>query len=201
VVENTLNAYEGLLQELSGQPDIVDPKTSTTRRQKLVRKLYTVSVETGYEAEFYILDCDYNVCVTTREETEENLKDQIGKRWKILGLLNENPGQTALYVQTLGSDKKIYLGRVVWDGHKPAGYVVTALPAREFTPLPSDSIQKNLITDDTGWVYAAGSYNFVDEVGRLEQKVKDREGYFTFENGQYYGTIADVRGGACGFIH
>lgn len=194
-VENTLNAYEGLLKELSVKPDIVDPKTSTTRRQKLVRKLYTVSVETGYEAEFYILDCDFNVCVTTREETEANLKGQTEKNWKILGLLQDNPYETALYVQTLGSDKKIYLGHVVWDEGQPAGYVVIAIPSREFTPLLSDTIQKNLITDNTGWIYAAGSYNFVDEVGRLERQVKDREGYFTFEKGQYYGTIADVRGG------
>lgn len=193
---NTLTSYESLLDELSGQPQIVDPKTSTTRRQKLVRKLYTVSVATGYEAELYILDLDYNVCVSTGEEAEKDIKDRTDREWRILELLKETPEQTALYVQTMGSNKKIYLGSVVRDGEQPTGYVVAAIPSREFTLLLSNTIQKNLITDESGWVYASGSHNFVDEVGRLEREVKDQKGFFAFEKGQYYSTVSDVWNGA-----
>lgn len=192
----TLDSYGELLKELASSPDIIDPMTSSTKRQVIVRKLYTVSVDTGYEADLFILDDDYNVCVATREETPGNLGDEVKKRWAVLEQLKQNPELPAVRVETRGSDKKIYLGHAVLDGGELRGYVAVTLSSREFNKLLTHTLQRNVMVDENGWVFAAGSYNLVDEVGRLERKIQGRTGFFRYKNGSYYGTVTSLQNGA-----
>ncbi|PNV59448.1 hypothetical protein C0033_24205 [Clostridium sp. chh4-2] len=195
-VDYTLVSYDKLLQDLAQTPDIVDPKTSTTKRQKIMRKLYTVSVDTGYEAELYVLDENHRICLRTGEEDPDRLENEINKKWKVLDILEEDPDQTAIYIAAMGNDKKIYLGRTVKEGQSTRGYVIISISRPEFTALLSGSLQKNILVDNTGWVFATSSYSFVDEVGRLAKDLKGKKGFFTYRGGSYYTTVNELWGGA-----
>ncbi|MBS6646204.1 MAG: histidine kinase [Clostridiaceae bacterium] len=191
-VEYTLLSYDKLLQDLVQTPDIIDHRTSTTKRQKIMRKLYTVSVDTGYGADLYILDQEHKVCMGTGEEEAGRLENEINKKWKILELLEADPDKTAIYIASIGSDKRIYLGRTVKENSIPAGYVIVSIPRQEFTALLSGSLQKNMIVDQTGWVFATSSYSFVDEVGRLKKDLKDKKGFYSYKGGSYYTTVSEL---------
>lgn len=188
VIEHTLEAYSGLLKELSETQGIIDPQTSSTKRQIIMRKLYSVSVDTGYMADLYILDQNYNLCVSTREELERELKGVE----TVLSEAGKAPDTTAVYVKPLGSDRKIYLARAVKNGEEVEGYVTVALSYREFMVLLSGYSQKNVMVDETGWAFAASSYSLVDEVGRLEREVKEKKGFFSHDKGFFYVTAASL---------
>ncbi|WP_215700876.1 sensor histidine kinase [Clostridium sp. MCC353] len=194
-VEYTLLSYDELLQDLVQTPDIIDHRISTTKRQKIMRKLYTVSVDTGYGADLYLLDQDHKICMRTGEEEADRLEHEIKKKWKILDLLEADPGSTAIYTSSIGSDKRIYLGRAVKKDSTTAGYAVVSIPQQEFTALLSGSLQKNMLVDQTGWVFATSSYSFVDEVGRMKRDLKDKTGFYSYKGGSYYTTVSELWNG------
>lgn len=184
--------YDGLLSEFVQTPEIVDHMTSLTKRQRLIRKLYTASVETGYEADLYIIDTLGNVCVSTSEDVAGNLGGESSKKWGILTELKNQPEDHVFYVNSVGSDKRIYMGSVVRSDERIEGSVILSLSSREFTELLSGYTQKNLLVDDTGWVFSASGYNFVDAVGRLDSRLAGKSGFFTGQEGSFFLTRTSV---------
>lgn len=196
-LEDTLDSYELLAGEIAKTPGVIDPLMSSTKRQKLVRRLYTVSLDTGFEAELYLLDGDGTLCtsVNTSDTEDEVHKKDLAQITLPDGSAEEG---SALYVVTLGGSKRIYLVHTVSDsdGDGTAGYVVLGLSAESFTNLISSHIQTNLITGESGWVFAASSYRFVDAVGRVERNLQEKTG-FCMLHGQYcYSSVSRFRDGA-----
>lgn len=191
-LQHVFSSYGGLLTEFARTPGIVDPMTSLTKRQKLVRRLYTTSVDTGYEADLYILDTDGTVCVSTNEEIAGNLKEESHRKWGILKELDGQEEGPVIYVNSVGNDRRIYFGCNVTENSERKGSVVLSLPYREFTRLLSGYSQKNLLVDDSGWVFAASSYNFVDAVGRLSTAAAEKTGFFTGREGSFYLTRSRI---------
>ena len=193
-VETALDSYEALTGELSAMPDLVDPLMSSTKRQKIVRKLYTVSLETGYEAELYILDAGGTLCasVNTGADSEEYSRKDISRMSEPI---DQSIDRTVIDVVTLGGAKRIYLVRAVTDGEAAVGYVVLGIPEREFSNLISSHIQTNLIADRTGWTFAASSYRFVDAVGRVEKKLREERGFCILSGQCYYISESELCGG------
>ena len=153
-LEATLDSYELLAGELAQTPDVIDPLMSSTKRQKLVRRLYTVSLDTGFEAELYLLDGDGTLCTSVNtSDTEDEVHKKDLAQIALPDAAEEE--RSALYVVTLGGSKKIYLVHTVSDpdGDETAGYVVLGLSAESFTNLISSHIQTNLIIV-TGALYS-----------------------------------------------
>lgn len=197
-LQNVFGGYDRLLTEFAGTSGIVDPMTSLTKRQKLIRRLYTTSVETGYEADLYILDTEGTICVSTNEEVSGTLNEESSRKWGILKELESlKEGQEenhAVYVNAVGNDRRIYLGCNVTEDSVKTGSVILSFPYREFTRLLSGYSQKNLLVDDSGWVFAASSYNFVDAVGRLSSPAAEKTGFFTGREGSFYLTRSRIGG-------
>lgn len=192
--------YENLLTELSEFPEVVDPMTSSTKRQKIIRLLYQSSVETGYEADLYILDTDLNVCVSTEEDVQGNLRSETGKKWQILSRLENGNGETEVVVNSMGSDRRIHMGRAVRDSGVRTGYLVLSFSSREFSQVLSSHIQRNLLADQDGWVFESDSYTFVDAVGRLDKRADGPGGFRFGSEGCYYMTRTPVLGDALSVI-
>lgn len=194
VMEGAIARYEGFLEELCQIPELVDPATSLTKRQRIVSLLYRCSVECGYEAELFILDGDANVCLSTDESITGSLKEEREKRWKILKKLEEEkePSAISFAVNSVGSDRKLYIGRKAGREGEKTGYAILTLDSGEFLELLSGHIQRNLVVDENGWVFASDTYNFTDAVGRLDKEMPDKEGFFTYRGGFYYVTKSQV---------
>lgn len=193
IMGDTIVRYELFLEELCEIPDLVDPMTSLTKRQRMVSMLYRCSVECGYDAELYILDEEANVCLSTNEAVSGNLRGEKEKKWKILKKLEEKEASDiCFFVNSVGSDRKLYIGRKAGREGEQKGYVVLTLDSGEFLELLSGHTQRNVVIDEDGWVFASDSYNFTDAVGRLDRELPDREGFFTFGGGFYYLTRSRV---------
>lgn len=191
-LEDTISGYERFLEELCEMPNLVDPLTSLTKRQRIVSLLYRYSVETGYAADLYILDGEFNVCLSTNEAVTGNLREN--KRWKILEKLERESG-VCFYVYSIGSDRKLYMGREAGGEGERKGYVVLTLDAGEFQELLSGHPQRNLVEDESGWGFASDGYTFIDAVGRLDKELLKRDGIFTYDGGCYYLTKTVVSPG------
>lgn len=195
VVEHTISAYEELLKELSETQGIIDRHTSSTKRQVIMRRLYSSAVDTGYAADLYILDKDYNLCVSTWEEMPEEFAGELRKMQRVLFEAADRPDKTAVYVKPLGNDRKIYLARAVEGRRGIEGYVAVGLSYREFMVLLSSYSQKNIMVDETGWAFAASSYSLVDEVGRLDRELREKRGFFSYGGDCYYAATDSLRDG------
>lgn len=198
-INKTVSSYEALVTELASIEDVVDHTTSTTKRQKLVRKLYAVSVDVGHDADLYVLDKDYRVCLSVGSKADEipleNADSSHGRDWKILDMLKDGNQGAAVVPVARGSKKRIAIGCAVRNGGYIQGYVVAMVPAGEFTQLLSGFPQSNVIVDNDGWAFASGNYSFIDEVGRLERRINGRTGFFTYEGGFYYAASAPAAKG------
>ncbi len=196
VMEQTFVKYEELLHTLCGRPGIVDPMTSLTKRQQIVRLLYQASVDSGYGAQLFIVDGEHNVCVSTEEEIFGSLGSEADKKWKILLRLEEARENTVCWhINPMGSQKKLYMGENVWEGGVRKGSVILSIDADRFSELLSGHTQRNLLVDETGWVFAADSYNFTDAVGRLGSGIPEKNGFFLYNGAYCYLTRTPVRAG------
>lgn len=201
-INKTVSAYEALVTELSSIENVVDHTTSTTKRQKLVRKLYAVSVNVGHDADLYVLDKDYRICLSVGSDANEVLLEDVAienhshqRTWEILDLLKKEKQGAVILPIAKGSKKRIAIGCAVRNGPRIQGYVVVMVPAGEFTQLLSGFPQSNVIVDNNGWAFASGNYSFVDEVGRLERSISARTGFFSYEGGFYYAVAAPAAKG------
>jgi signal transduction histidine kinase len=193
-IQMVLEHYELLAKDLSSSSDIVDPMMSSTKRQKIVRKIYSASLDTGYGAELYVLRSDGLLCagVGSRQGSESYREKDT---YRVMELLNSFPDQTAVCAVTLTGTKKLYLGRSVMEDLKPAGYVILAIPETEFTDLLSRHNQINIIADDTGWVFSESSSRFTDAVGRIQKEVGTRFGFLMLGGKCCYITGKELWGG------
>lgn len=192
VMEETIARYREFLTDLKEIPDLVDPMTSLTKRQRLVRMLYRCSVECGYEAELFILDEEFHVCLSTDEAVTGDLKGEIDKKWKILRKVEDEKEGICFYVNSIGSDRKIYIGTRAGREDERKGYVILTLDSGEFLELLSGHTQRNLVVDENGWVFESDSYNFTDAVGRFDRELPKQDGFFTYGGGFYYLTRTPV---------
>ncbi|MCI8454873.1 MAG: histidine kinase [Lachnospiraceae bacterium] len=193
VMEQTFAKYEELLYTLCGRPGIVDPMTSLTKRQQIVRLLYQASVDSGYGAQLYIVDAEQNVCVSTEEEVFGSLESEAEKKWKILLRLEKAAEDTVCWhVNPMGSQKRLYIGKNVFENGERKGSVVLSIDAGRFSELLSGHTQRNLLVDETGWVFASDSYNFMDAVGRLGSKIPEKNGFFLYDGAYCYLTRTPV---------
>lgn len=187
-LEKTLDEYELLVKEISETPNVIDPLMSSTKRQIIARKLYAVSIETGYEGELYILNDNGELCESI------NGGDYSEKfAHKATELARSAKALPAIHAVTLGGSKKIYLAQPVSDDNTIKGYIVVALPQQEFDNLISADIQTNMIADSSNWIFAADSRRFMDAVGRVEASLGEKQGFCSL-NGQYcYVTVKDIK--------
>lgn len=178
-MQSILECCQKLAAELTSFPDITDDRMSLTRRQLIVRQIYSASVQTGYSLQLYVTDNDGQVLMSTPEDDTRELK-------KVSSAICDSPEGSAVHVVTLGGKKKIYAGSRILQNGESAGYVLLALPEEEFFELLSSGNHSNILVDDTGWVFAANSYSFTDAVGRLKPPLKERSGFFTMDNGSFF---------------
>lgn len=201
-VNNTVSSYEALVTELSSMEGVVDHNTSTTKRQKLVRRLYAVSVDVGHDAVLYVLDEHDRVCLCIGGGSDEvptgsvvPLDPSHGRDWKILDVLKEESQGAVVFPVARGSSRRIAIGSAVRHDRQLLGYVVVMIPAEDFTGLLSGFPQSNVIVDKEGWAFASGNYSLIDEVGRLERTISGKTGFFTYEGGFYYATSSPAAKG------
>lgn len=188
----TFNEYESLLNELCLTDDIINPVTSSTKRQKIVRKLYQVSVDTGFSAELHILDSELEPCVITDSIAESSLQGEFAKIKSAAHDMAQNPGKTVFSSKSIGSNPMIYMGRALTENAKISGYVILSFSAEKFTKMLSNYDRWNLLVDQNGWVFSANNSTFTDAVGRLAKGLSDKSGFFAYNSGFYFLTKSNI---------
>lgn len=188
-IANTLNRtfsdYEEWLCELSQNASLVTKKMSMTKRQNIIKQLYTVGVKTTFQANLYIIDREYEVCLSSEGELEEDIWNELSSNWSVIRRLNENQNRTCFYIKK-GSNKKIYIGRAILDQSDILGYAIIAMDSKEMNSLLSNSFQNNIIADTDGWIYAASNVSYIDSLGRIHKEYLDKSGFYANREGHYY---------------
>lgn len=191
-ISSTFEKYESLLNELCLTDGIINPVTSSTKRQKIVRKLYQASIDTGFSAGLHILDSSLEPCVSTDSNAESSPQGESAKLKSAAYDMAQEPGKTVFSAKSIGSSPVIYMGRALCENGAISGYVILSFPAGEFAKTLSNYNRWNLLIDQNGWVFSANNSAFTDAVGRLAKGLSDKSGFFAYNSGFYYLTRSDI---------
>ena len=183
-LEQTVQIYGELLNQLAVENHIINSETSLTRRTSILKSLYTASAGAGYEANMYILDPQGNILVSSRENVSDEEKVLI-RNWKILEQLNEHPEQIQMDVSR-GSKRTLLLAKAVMSDDRLLGSIVIQIGGSVYDKLLAANASKTVIAQKDYWILNTNGYQFVDPIGRLVSTMREKHGLIIFEKGIYY---------------
>ena len=186
-LDSMVRGYDELLKQLADSESITDYGISSTRRTAIMKALYTATIETGYDAELYILDENRNVVTSSREELSQEEQGGIARNWNILDNIEKQPDTLQIEVSK-GNERNLFLGRAVETAGQFQGYIVFKISGRAFDELVADYAAKVMIAQKDYWVLKTDGYQFVDSIGKLKAELRDFQGLCLFDRGIYYVT-------------
>jgi two-component system sensor histidine kinase YesM len=192
-IESTVSDYEVLLDQLAAEDGIIDPALSLTRRQQIIRQLYTVSGESVFSAQLYIWDAQGRLCLSTSQADEDS--DSQYRRYSLLPELVLCTDTEIHILASHGSNRYLYLARAVQHRENTLGYLVLAIPERELTQYLSMLPQKCVVADSSFWIFSTNSYTFADAIGQLNHSLRNGVGLHSYQGRLYLEHFADA---ACG---
>ncbi len=193
-LELVTESFGTMLTELESMEGIAGQKISTTKRQVIVKKLYTTTVATGIDADIFVLDADNDVMLSTDEEVSEEEKLTIARKWEILYSLREFPGELAI-TASHGSNRQLFIGKALQKEEGYSGCIVVTISESELSKLYSDHSQKTVIVRPDSWILAENSRAFSDAISKIHTKLRDYKGFRMYEKGLYHETYTKLSNG------
>ena len=188
-VKTTLNkaisSYDKFLLSLEETENILLADVSTVWQHTILTNLYKVYFETGLTADIYMLDGNKNVYVGNVTPISEEENNIISRQWNIVELTETHPDKLNIYISK-GKEKAVFLGRAVKDRGGRTAYAILRINANRFNSLFSSDRVRVALTQKDYWAIMPEIYRLTDNIGKLNEDFRDRQGLRLIENGFYY---------------
>ncbi|RRD93876.1 hypothetical protein EII17_10560 [Clostridiales bacterium COT073_COT-073] len=176
--------YDDFLTALCDMDNVIVPKTSTIWRHNILKKFYETSFKTKVSADFYILDKNRQVVASNREYISAEEQSTIFLQWEIIDKILQDPQKMQVSVSK-GKEKNLFLGKVVENRGAIAGYLVLQIEEREFKKIFSEFPTGVVIAGQEYWTVFSNTSHFVDNIGRLNERLRGQSGIAFFKGGIY----------------
>lgn len=191
-LEQTVDVYGTFLEELAKEEHIIHSDISLTRRAQILKKLYSASIQAGYDADLYLLDADGNVMLSSKETVTDEQRMMI-RNLGIREQMKKNPYELQMDISK-GSTRNFLMGKAVEADGTLAGGVVVQISGSVYDKLLAKSTARTLILQEDYWVLTTNGYNFVDSIGKLTREIRDRQGLHVLHDGVYFVMRSAVSG-------
>lgn len=191
VLENTITDYSAMLDKIDidiSKTKKADLDSYTNQISKDIVKFFHSENIVG---EFYILDKDYNVYMSTQKNPPSFLPPYSGTNWGLAQKLNSNLN-TIQYAFVYNSanqhqSRDLVIGKTVTDDNgNVLYYLIFDIPCDNIITLMDDHRTSFVLTNKYGDIYLSNTNTFTKWYRSAKNELIDGNSFFAFEGEWFY---------------
>lgn len=187
-METMLDSYIDLIYMLE-QQEVFDGEPDKETRVKIFEQIYHVSNEFDKKANVYVFDKNITPTITSTKAVPDFLNGKYAGNWGVFRIMKQNTDEIAIkLLQETGSeDMQLVLGKAMMKNGEINGYTAFVIDSKQFQIDLAKLDSQTVIADETGWVFAANNFSFMDTLERFHLKVeKKNSSVNSSEGGKFY---------------
>ena len=155
-------------------------------KAKLYEKAYQVGRESQCQGNLYILNERQQILFSFDERIPTFLVNPEYAHWGILRSLYDEQEKVVIRLQ----ESVLCIGKAIEN----KGYVVVTIPKEKLKELFGVQSQQFVITDESGWICLENGVIMKDNLGRLDIRVRRKNGFVQYKDTNFYFTSTPLTG-------
>ncbi len=197
LMEDNLQEYSSLIDNLSVDEGLISIIKDGVKPQKIYEVLYKFVNKRTVKSNFYVFDKDGNMIISNKSIKPEYINEENPFMWGIFSRMKLRNKEVITTVNKVSQDKYAYgiltLGKAITHDDEIIGYIIFDFSEEDIFDLITGHTTSDILITDRHNIIAATNNKYSDQLYRLKNIFRQKQGYSVIENNKYYIKITSLK--------
>lgn len=190
LMEENLNEYSSLIDNMSMDEGLISIIQDGVKPQSIYEVLYKFVNKRTVKSNFYVFDKEGNMIISNKNVRPEYINDENPFMWGIFSRMRLRKKEVIIMVNKGEQDKYAYgtltLGKAISYNDEIIGYIIFDFSEEDIFDLITGYTTSDIIITDRHNIIAATNNKYSDQLYRLKNDFRQKDGYAKIEGNNYY---------------
>ena len=197
LMEDNLQEYSSLIDNLSVDEGLISIIKDGVKPQKIYEVLYKFVNKRTVKSNFYVFDKDGNMIISNKSIKPEYINEENPFMSGIFSRMKLRNKEVITTVNKVSQDKYSYgtltLGKAITHDDEIIGYIIFDFSEEDIFDLITGHTTSDILITDRHNIIAATNNKYSDQLYRLKNIFRQKQGYSVIENNKYYIKITSLK--------
>lgn len=190
LMEENLKEYSSLINNISSDEGLISIIKDGVKPQSLYEVLYKFVNKRTVKSNFYVFDKDGNMIISNKNVKPEYISEDNTFMWGIFSRMKLKNQEVITMINKVDQGKYAYgiltLGKAICYNNEILGYIIFDFSEEDIFNLITGYTASDIIITDRHNIIAATNNKYSDQLYRLKNDFRQKEGYSNIEGNPYY---------------